>query len=136
GALAGHRERHERIGKEDRVPKREDRQLRWNRQRPGADGGGLWCEVLDLIAHLATSFLSVGGLADAEGSGLRVGGARFGTPKPTYPGTGPRDRAARSADARAARQSPSSARNPCSGRRRATRAAASRQSPRRSRSSS
>ena len=50
-AFARDRERHERIRKEDRVPKREDRQLRGNRKRPIADRDVLGFEVLDLIAH-------------------------------------------------------------------------------------
>ena len=51
GALARHRERHERVGKQDRVPKRQNRQLRRNRERPIADRDVLGLEVLDLIAH-------------------------------------------------------------------------------------
>ena len=51
GAFARHGERHERIRKKDRVPKREDRELRRNRERPIADRDVLCPEVLDLIAH-------------------------------------------------------------------------------------
>ena len=50
-ALAGDGERHERIRKEDRVPKRQNRQLRRNRKRPIADREVLGLEVLELIAH-------------------------------------------------------------------------------------
>ena len=50
-ALAGDGERHERIGEEDGVAKRQDRQLGRNRQRPVADRDVLRLEVLDLIAH-------------------------------------------------------------------------------------
>ena len=78
GALAGDGQRHERIGKEDRVAKREDRQLGWNRERPIADRGVLGFEVLDLIAHLGDltwlsyfSELLIAGLPEAEGFGLR-----------------------------------------------------------------
>ena len=51
GALAGDGERHERIGKQDGVAKRQNRQLRRNGERPIADRDVLGLEVLDLIAH-------------------------------------------------------------------------------------
>jgi len=51
GALARDREGHEGIREEDRVPKRQDRQLGWNVERPIADGDVLVFEVLELIAH-------------------------------------------------------------------------------------
>jgi len=51
GALARDREGHEGIRKEDRVPKRQDRQLGWNVERPIAEGDVLALEVLELIAH-------------------------------------------------------------------------------------
>ena len=50
-ALARDRQRHERIRKEDRVPKRENRQLRRNRERPIADRDVLGLRLSSLIAH-------------------------------------------------------------------------------------
>ena len=50
-ALAGHGERHERIRKQHRVAKRQDRQLGRNRERPIAGRDVLGLEVLELIAH-------------------------------------------------------------------------------------
>ena len=50
-AFARHGERHERIRKEDRVSKRQDRQLGRDVERPIADRDVLGLEVLELIAH-------------------------------------------------------------------------------------
>src|SRR5262249_17639766 len=75
GAFPRDRERHERIRKEDGIPKREDRQLRWNRKRPVADRDGLWFEVLDLIAHWRPRFYCWGATAGGGGLGSATGGA-------------------------------------------------------------
>jgi hypothetical protein len=50
-AFARDGERHERIRKEDRVSKRQDRQLGRDIERPIADRDVLGLEVLELIAH-------------------------------------------------------------------------------------
>jgi hypothetical protein len=76
-ALARHGERHEGIRKEDSIAKRQNRQLRWNRQRPVADRDVLGFEVLDLIAHsdllyLATRIAEWSGDCGTECTAIRT----------------------------------------------------------------
>ena len=65
GALASHRQRHEGIRKQDRVPQRQNRQLGRDAERPIAQREVLGLEVLELIAHRD---LTLSGQAGDRGS--------------------------------------------------------------------
>ena len=84
GAFARDSKRHERIGKKDGVPQRQNRQLGGNRERPVAGGQILRFQVFELIAH--------GDLTLQKNALLRgkAGGEVVRAPPPAEPRTGRR----------------------------------------------
>ena len=68
GALPGHRQRHEGIRKQNGVPKRQNRQLRWYGERPLAERDLVECTSLVVIAHRAILLSGPDCLEDPAGN--------------------------------------------------------------------